>query len=64
MLLADFEIVPFINISQNEVIRILKDSLIFLSFGYPEGFGLPAAEAMACGCVTIGFPRWRRTGVF
>jgi len=27
------------------VARIYQESLLFLSFGYPEGFGLPAAEA-------------------
>jgi glycosyltransferase involved in cell wall biosynthesis len=53
--LKDYEIVPFINKPQNEVAQIYKDSLLLLSFGYPEGFGLPPAEAMACGCVAIGF---------
>lgn len=53
--LKDFEIIPFINIPQTEVARIYQESLLFLSFGYPEGFGLPAAEAMASGCVVIGF---------
>jgi hypothetical protein len=54
-MLKDFEIVPFINIPQSEVARIYQESLLFLSFGYPEGFGLPAAEAMASGCIVIGF---------
>lgn len=53
--LKDFELVPFINLPQREVARIYQESLICLSFGYPEGFGLPPAEAMACGCVAIGF---------
>lgn len=53
--LKNFEIMPFINVPQSEVACIYQESLIFLSFGYPEGFGLPAAEAMACGCVVIGF---------
>ncbi|WP_446811759.1 glycosyltransferase [Methylomonas sp. 2BW1-5-20] len=53
--LHDFDIVPFINLPQSEVAQIYQDSLLFLSFGYPEGFGLPAAEAMASGCVVIGF---------
>ena len=26
-----------------------------LSFGHPEGFGLPLAEAAACGCALIGY---------
>lgn len=53
--MKDFEIVPFINRPQREVAQIYKDSLLMLSFGYPEGFGLPPAEAMACGCIAIGF---------
>jgi hypothetical protein len=53
--LKDFDVVPFINVPQSEVARICRESMIFLSFGYPEGFGLPAAEAMACGCVVVGF---------
>ena len=28
---------------------------MFLSFGHPEGFGLPAAEAMSCGCLVVGY---------
>ncbi len=53
--LEDFEILPFINLPQAEVAKIYRESALFLSFGYPEGFGLPAAEAMASGCVVIGF---------
>ena len=53
--LQDFEIVPIDNASQEEVARILKESLIFLSFSHREGLGLPAAEAMACGCIVIGY---------
>lgn len=53
--LKNYDLLPFINVPQHEVARICRDSLIFLSFGYPEGFGLPAAEAMASGCIVIGF---------
>lgn len=53
--LNDYGLAPFINVPQREVARLCRESLIFLSFGYPEGFGLPAAEAMASGCVVIGF---------
>ena len=56
--LADFEVVPFINIPQEKVAELMRESLIFLSFGYHEGFGLPAAEAMACGCIVIGYHGW------
>ncbi len=43
------------NCSQDEVASILQKSSAFLSFGYPEGFGLPVAEAMACGCAVAGY---------
>ena len=33
----------------------MRESAVFLSFGHPEGFSLPPAEAMACGCVVIGY---------
>ncbi len=56
--LTDFEVIPFINISQKNVAELMRESLIFLSFGNREGFGLPAAEAMACGCITIGYHGW------
>ena len=53
--LNNFELVPFAGISQSEVSQLMQDSAIFLSFGLNEGFGLPPAEAMACGCIVIGF---------
>ena len=53
--LAGFRIVPIHNRPAEEAAAILRQSMVFLSVGYPEGFGLPAAEAMACGCVVIGY---------
>ena len=41
------------GLSQEKVSKILQNSLIFLAFGHPEGFGLPLAEAAACGCYVI-----------
>ena len=38
-----------------EVVRILGESLVFLSFGHPEGFGLPVAEALASACAVAGY---------
>jgi hypothetical protein len=40
---------------ETRVAEIFRESLLFLSFGYPEGFSLPPAEAMACGCVAVGY---------
>lgn len=44
------------DIPRNAVDQILNESLIFLSFASnPEGFGLPPAEAMAAGCIVVGY---------
>ena len=51
----DIRIIPIDGMSQQEVAEVLGESLIFLSFANREGFGLPAAEAMACGCIVIGY---------
>jgi glycosyltransferase involved in cell wall biosynthesis len=53
--LRDYELTPIDNVTEEEVAAIMRDASIFLSFGYPEGFSLPPAEAMACGCVVIGY---------
>lgn len=53
--LKDWVFVPIEGKSESEVATILKESQIFLSFNYTEGFGLPPAEAMACGCIVIGY---------
>ena len=41
----------------------LRESAIFLSFSLREGLPLPPAEAMACGCVVIGFHGFGWTGL-
>ena len=43
------------GLQQEQVARLLKKSLIFLAFGHPEGFGLPVAEALGCGCFVVGY---------
>jgi glycosyltransferase involved in cell wall biosynthesis len=44
------------KMNENEVADVLKESALFLSFNHKEGFGMPPAEAMACGCVIVGYP--------
>jgi hypothetical protein len=53
--LKDIEIVEIENKTEEEVSLLLRESLVFLSFGYPEGLPLPPAEAMACGCLVVGY---------
>ncbi len=53
--LQGFELVAIANKDEEEVAKILQESLIFLSTGTQEGFSLPPAEAMACGCIVVGY---------
>jgi glycosyltransferase involved in cell wall biosynthesis len=43
------------KMDENQVANALKESTFFLSFNHREGFGMPPAEAMACGCIVIGY---------
>ncbi|HEV8377690.1 MAG TPA: glycosyltransferase, partial [Tepidisphaeraceae bacterium] len=43
------------NLPEAQAAQILRESAIFMSFGHPEGFGLPPAEAMACATIVIGY---------
>ena len=48
-------IVPIHEVSFDQAARILRESSVFMSFGHPEGLGLPPLEAMACGCTVVGY---------
>lgn len=53
--LKNWDFIPINNKTEDEVANILNESLIFLSLNHREGFGLPPAEAMASGCIVIGY---------
>ncbi len=53
--LRGFEVVAIDGMTEVQVAEVMKSSMFFLSFGYPEGCPLPPAEAMACGCVVVGY---------
>lgn len=53
--LNDWTVVPLDGLSAREVANVMRESMIFLSFSKREGFGLPPLEAMACGCLVVGF---------
>jgi glycosyltransferase involved in cell wall biosynthesis len=53
--LSGWQVQPLDGLSQAEMAAALRASAIFLHFTYQEGFGLPAAEAMACGNLVVGF---------
>jgi hypothetical protein len=52
--LDGWDIVPLKGLSHAQVAEEFRRSRIFLAFTHQEGFGLPAAEAMACGNYVIG----------
>jgi glycosyltransferase involved in cell wall biosynthesis len=54
--LEGWEVTPIEGASEREAAARLRSAPIFLALGYREGFGLPAAEAMACGSYVVGFP--------
>jgi glycosyltransferase involved in cell wall biosynthesis len=43
------------KLSLEAAAEVIRESLIFMSFGAPEGFGLPVAEALSAGCIVVGF---------
>ncbi|EPR41698.1 glycosyl transferase group 1 [Desulfovibrio sp. X2] len=43
------------NMSQAEVAAALSSAHVFLATGFPEGCPLPPLEAMASGCLCVGF---------
>jgi glycosyltransferase involved in cell wall biosynthesis len=53
--LRDWEVVRIEDAPEDETAAMLRSAPIFLALGRREGFGLPAAEAMASGCYVIGF---------
>ncbi len=48
-------VVAIDGMNEKQVAETMKQSMFFLSFGYPEGCPLPPCEAMACGCLVIGY---------
>ena len=53
--LVDWDQIAIEGMTESAVAEALRGSAIFLSFSQLDGFGLPPAEAMACGCYVIGF---------
>lgn len=53
--LKNWNFIAIDNKTEDEVATILNESSIFLSLNHREGFGLPPAEAMASGCIVIGY---------
>jgi glycosyltransferase involved in cell wall biosynthesis len=52
---CEFELVIVDGLTEAALAMEYQKADIFFATGYPEGFGLPPLEAMACGCVVVGF---------
>ncbi len=53
--LDEWEIIEIIGRKELEVAEIMRSCRLFLSFSEREGLGLPPLEAIACGCLVVGF---------
>lgn len=54
--LAHWELIDIDHFTHADVSKAMQESSIFLSSNLDEGFGLPAIEAIASGCIVIGYP--------
>jgi glycosyltransferase involved in cell wall biosynthesis len=52
---ADIPWVPIDGAVQANAARMMGLSAVFLSLSHKESFGLPPLEAMACGCLVVGY---------
>jgi Glycosyl transferases group 1 len=54
--LEGWRLAPIDKLPEIEAARVLRSSAVFVTVSRQEGFGLPSLEAMACGCVVVGYP--------
>lgn len=52
----DVELRELAGLSETEVADLLGRTSVFVALGQFEGFGLPVAEALAAGCLVVGYP--------
>lgn len=53
--LDGWDVVAIEGRSEVETADLLRTAKLFLSFSSQEGFGLPPLEALACGCLVVGY---------
>ena len=54
-ILDGWEVVEIAGRSELDVAELMRSCRLFLSFSEREGLGLPPLEAIACGCLVVGF---------
>ncbi len=53
--LAGVELVELVDAPRAAVAETLGASTVFVALGHSESFGLPVAEALAAGCLVVGY---------
>ncbi|WP_188676195.1 glycosyltransferase [Subtercola lobariae] len=53
--LSRVELVELVQAPRAEVAATLATSAVFIALGHTESFGLPVAEALASGCLVVGY---------
>jgi glycosyltransferase involved in cell wall biosynthesis len=53
---ADVDLAVLAQLSESQVVEALGHTSVFVALGISEGFGLPVAEALAAGCLVVGYP--------
>jgi hypothetical protein len=53
--LNGWDVVAIDGRSESETAELLRTARLFLSFSFREGFGLPPLEALASGCIVVGY---------
>ncbi|WP_434451912.1 glycosyltransferase [Lentzea sp. E54] len=53
---AGVEVVALDDVTEQQIADELADASIFIALHRDEGFGLPVAQALAAGCVVVGYP--------
>ncbi|MFF0269102.1 glycosyltransferase [Kribbella sp. NPDC004536] len=50
------ELAALAELTEVQVAEALGGTSVFVALGISEGFGLPVAEALAAGCLVVGYP--------
>jgi glycosyltransferase involved in cell wall biosynthesis len=50
------ELAVLAELTERQVAEALGRTSVFIALGISEGFGLPVAEALAAGCLVVGYP--------
>jgi glycosyltransferase involved in cell wall biosynthesis len=53
---AGVQLAVLAELTEDQVAEALGQTSVFIALGISEGFGLPVAEALAAGCLVVGYP--------